>query len=100
MSLSFVVTYVSSRWRLAAFVCGRCLYIVSVTDRDMAPTTSVASYLFGAVRLLFHASPLFWHCRQERVWVISIARLWTLPPLHLQPIDVIVFDDPYMEILS
>ena len=36
----------------------------------------------------------------ERVWVISIARLRTLPPVDLQPIDVIVFDDPYMEILS
>ena len=36
----------------------------------------------------------------ERVWVISIARLRTLPPVHLQPIDVVVFDDPYMEILS
>ena len=36
----------------------------------------------------------------ERVWVISIARLRTLPPVHLQPIDVVVFDDPYVEILS
>ena len=36
----------------------------------------------------------------ERVWVISIARLRTLPPVDLQPIDVIIFDDPYMEILS
>ena len=39
-------------------------------------------------------------CGPERVWVISIARLCTLLCLHLQPIDVIVFDDPYMEILS
>ena len=38
--------------------------------------------------------------RPERVWVISIARLRTLPPVDLQPIYVIVFDDPYMEILS
>ena len=38
--------------------------------------------------------------RLERVWVISIARLRTLPPVDLQPIYVIVFDDPYMEILS
>ena len=30
----------------------------------------------------------------ERVWVISIARLRTLPPVHLRPIDVIVSDDP------
>ena len=36
----------------------------------------------------------------ERVWVISIARLRALPPVDLQPIDVIVFDDPYVEILS
>ena len=39
-------------------------------------------------------------CVPERVWVISIARLCMLPYLHLRPIDVIVFDDPYMEILS
>ncbi len=31
-------------------------------------------------------------CVPERVRAISIARLWTLPPLHLQPIYVIVFD--------
>ena len=39
-------------------------------------------------------------CAPERVWVISIARLCTLPYLHLRPIYVIVFDDPRMEILS
>ncbi len=33
-------------------------------------------------------------CVPERVRAISIARLWTLPPLHLQPIYVIVFDGP------
>ena len=42
----------------------------------------------------------FRDCSPERVRVISIARLWTLPPLHLQPIDVIVSDDPCVEILS
>ena len=36
----------------------------------------------------------------ERVWVISIARLRTSLPLHLRPIDVLVLNDPYMEILS
>ena len=36
----------------------------------------------------------------ERVRVISIARLRTLPPLHLQPIAVIVFDAPCVEFLS
>ena len=36
----------------------------------------------------------------ERGWVISIARLRTLPPVYLRPIDVIVFDGPYVEILS
>ena len=36
----------------------------------------------------------------ERVWVISIARLRALPPVDLQPIYVIVFDGPYVEILS
>ena len=33
-------------------------------------------------------------CASERVRVISIARLPTLPPLHLRPIYVIVFNDP------
>ena len=36
----------------------------------------------------------------ERLRAISIARLWTLPPLHLRPIDVVVSDGPMMEILS
>ena len=31
--------------------------------------------------------------RQSRR-AISTARLWTSPPLHLQPINVIVFDGP------
>ena len=39
-------------------------------------------------------------CSPERVWVISMARLRTLPPVHLPPIDVLVLNDPYMEILS
>ena len=30
----------------------------------------------------------------ERVRAISIARLWTSPPLHLRPINVIVSDGP------
>ena len=43
----------------------------------------------------------FWgDCSPERVWVISMARLRTLPPVHLPPIDVLVLNDPYMEILS
>ena len=33
-------------------------------------------------------------CSPERVRVISIARLRTLPPVHLQPIYVVVFNDP------
>ena len=39
-------------------------------------------------------------CSPERVWTISTARLCTLPYLHLQPINVVVFDGPYVEILS
>ena len=31
----------------------------------------------------------------ERGWVIRIARLRTLLPVYLRPIDVIVFDGPY-----
>ena len=43
----------------------------------------------------------FWGaCAPERVWAISTARLYTLPCLHLRPIDVIVFDGPCVEILS
>ena len=33
-------------------------------------------------------------CAPERVRAISTARLRTLPPVHLQPIDVVVFDGP------
>ena len=53
------------------------------------------SYALGLPFVLFMGA-----VPQERVWVISIARLRTLPPVHLRPIDVVVFDDPYMEILS
>ena len=86
------------RLRPAALFCGRLCISRLSTDRDMTPTTSAASYRL--IRYALFTSRFLWHCCQERVWVISIARLWTLPPLHLQPIDVIVFDDPCMEILS
>ena len=45
-------------------------------------------------------SDSLWGLLPERVWAISIARLRTLLPVYLRPIDVIVFDGPYMEILS
>ena len=38
--------------------------------------------------------------RQESFRVISTARLRTLPPVHLPPINVVVCNDPNMEILS
>ena len=37
---------------------------------------------------------------QENFRVISTARLRTLPPVHLPPINVVVCNDPNMEILS
>ena len=46
------------------------------------------------------SSLFFWDFSQERVWAISIARLCTLPYLHLRPIDVLVLNGPYVEILS
>ena len=55
---------------------------------------------FSRLKLLCCAESLLlrlqlrWDCSQERVWAISIARLCTLPCLHLRPIDVIVSDDP------
>ena len=49
---------------------------------------------------LYFRLPFIWPCGPERSRVISIARLCALPHLHLQPIDVIVFDDPCVEILS
>ena len=38
--------------------------------------------------------------RQESFRVISTARLRTLPPVHLPPINVVVCNDPNMVILS
>ena len=38
--------------------------------------------------------------RQESFRVISTARLRTLPPVHLPPINVVVCNDPNKEILS
>jgi hypothetical protein len=44
---------------------------------------------------------LFWgDCSPERVRAISTARLCALPRLHLQPINVVVFNGPCVEILS
>ena len=43
---------------------------------------------------------LFWDCSQERGWAISIARLNALLRVDLRPINVIVSDGPYVEILS
>ena len=44
-------------------------------------------------------SPLSFVCFfLERSWAISTARLWASLPLHLRPIDVIVFDGPCVEI--
>ena len=43
----------------------------------------------------------FWgDCSPERVRAISTARLCALPRLHLQPINVVVFNGPCVEILS
>ena len=60
------------------------------------------SDLYSLIELLRHQSCLlfFGALLQERVWVISIARLRTSLPLHLRPINVLVLNDPYMEILS
>ena len=38
-------------------------------------------------------------CASERVRVISIARLPTLPPLHLRPIYVLVLNDPLGDLI-
>ena len=38
--------------------------------------------------------------RKESFRVISTARLRTLPPVHLPPINVVVCNDPNKEILS
>ena len=46
------------------------------------------------ISFFFRPAPLSGQA-SERVRVISIARLWTSPSLHLRPIDVIVSDDPY-----
>ena len=71
-----------------------------------SPTEGV-SPLVLRFRALFVCFPSLRPCGRsdgclfaERGWVISIARLRTLPPVYLRPIDVIVFDGPYVEILS
>ena len=52
-------------------------------------------------RLPSSRSLFFWgDCSPERVRAISTARLCALPRLHLQPINVVVFNGPCVEILS
>ena len=48
-----------------------------------------------ATRCLLFVFVLYLGLLPERVRVISIARLRTLLPVYLRPIDVIVFDGPY-----
>ena len=58
---------------------------------------------FGFIGAAFRLSDKVLYCEpygSERVWAISIARLNTLLHVHLQPIYVIVFDGPCVEILS
>ena len=63
------------------------LEAISTLLREMNSDTTCHLFFFGGLP-------------QERVWVISIARLRTSLPLYLRPINVLVLNDPYMEILS
>ena len=77
----------------------RLLPFVSRFACATSAAAAFASIAAGIFRSTFQ-SYSWGSCDPERVRVISIARLRTLPPMHLQPIDVIVFDDPCVEILS
>ena len=68
--------------RSAALWKRKNLYSVSVTASACLAYATYTLFFFGG----FYP--------QERVRAISIARLWTLLPLHLQPIYVVVFNDP------
>ena len=51
--------------------------------------------LFRAPSCLIRFVLFFWHCCQESFRAISRARLRTLPPLHLPPINVVVYNGPH-----
>ena len=51
--------------------------------------------LFRAPSCLICFVLSFWHCCQESFRAISRARLRTLPPLHLPPINVVVYNGPH-----
>ena len=90
-------------WRLLSLLVSMGFYDGFHGGRVACAVKVVACAAVGPLSLFLF--PCFCFCfvlglLPERVWVISIARLRTLPPVDLQPIDVIVFDDPYKEILS
>ena len=80
--------------------------IVKLTQGADSPRSTAVCRPRGGRRIAsrFAPSPRKGHCAMrfaclgvllpERVRVISIARLRTLPPVHLQPIYVFVLNDP------
>ena len=60
----------------------------------------LACCIFIALRTDAHTGGPARGSRQESFRVISTARLRTLPPVHLPPINVVVCNDPNKEILS
>ena len=63
---------------------------------QVGSTLEAMTYLFYSRLLLSYTITCYFgdYTPQERVRAISIARLWTLLPLHLQPIYVVVCNDP------
>ncbi len=63
---------------------------------QVGSTLEAMTYLFYSRLMLSYTITchLGDYTPQERVRAISIARLWTLLPLHLQPIYVVVCNDP------
>ena len=95
------LTGVARGWPVGAARRCACLVgaeYVTITLAVMCATVMAAD---AAAAFSLRYRVLLWgSCDPERVRVIRIARLRTLPPVHLRPIDVVVYNDPWMEILS
>ena len=77
----------AGRARLPARACNRPWTLVRPDYRDAGTGLSLSS-----TRTQLRAG-------QESFRVISTARLRTLPPVHLPPIDVVVFNDPQGDLI-
>ena len=95
MPEAMTVTFVSPSRSNTLFGVNRFFCFIGSSEELPEALSSFAADVLNHAEIvsLFRLSArlqLCWDFSRERVWAISIARLCTLPCLHLRPIDVLV----------